>query len=439
MESKYQRYTEEMINTIYENLCVYKTASAAARDMGIDISGLIKHIKTYRILKVTTERNKCSLKTTCKKKNDICPTCHYKSMYNQIKSCMGCKVNCNEICPDFSTIPNCLALKKWPYVCNGCPKKDHCHKNKYIYDSSLVWKALVNKRSESRKGSHADERELLRLSNLLKPLILEKHQSLPQIFQSHKTEIRWSYVTILSFIDQGLIPGIKNIDLTKRVRYPVSYKKKTYEPTNTAFIQNRTYDDFIDYISENPNDEVIEMDTVLSSRNSNACLLTLLFRKSNYMMAFLLSNKTSYNVKQVFLMLRKALGEETFNNTFKVILTDNGSEFANPLDIEIDECGVKTTRVFYCDPGKSGQKGKIEKNHVELRKVFPKGTDFSIYSQTDIDIALCHINSEPRGILNGNCPGIIAPIFISEKVTKINHYQLINPDDVFLHPNLLKK
>lgn len=439
MESKYKRFTEELINKLGENLTIYKSASEAAIDLGVDVSGLIKHIKKYRIFKETTDRNKCALKYTCQKKNEACQNCFFTKKYNQEKLCKSCHVSCNHLCDDFTRIPNCQRITKWPYVCNGCPKKDNCRMNKFIYDSVSIFKAYKANRSNPRKGSHASNEEFIRLSNLLKPLILQKHQSLPQIFLSHKAEIRWSYVTILSYIDQGLIPGIKNIDLTKRTVYPAKYKKSVNEPSNFAFLNNRTYDNFVAYLSENPLIDVVEMDTVLSTRDSSSCLLTLLFRKSNFMLAFLLPKKTSENVSKVFKFLRKALGETIFNETFKVILTDNGSEFANPIDIEFDEDGIKTINLFYCDPGKSGQKGKIEKNHVELRKIFPKGTNFSNYNQEDVNLALRHVNSEPRSILNGNCPGTIAKVFLDEKVIRTNNYKFIEPDEVNLHPNLFKE
>ena len=236
------------------------------------------------------------------------------------------------------------------------------------------------------------------------------------------------------------LSAIKNIDLTKRVTYPKEYKKENSEPTNAAFLSGRTYDDFISYISENPFVEVVEMDTVLSGNGDNTCLLTLLFRKSNFMLAFKLKRKTSEEVRKVFEMIKTELGIELYKKTFQCVLTDNGSEFADPKIIEFDfETGEKICNVFYCDPGKSGQKGKIEKNHVELRKVFPKGCSFSIYSQPDINLALSHINSEPRAILNRNCPGVVAKAFIDSKVISLNDYKYINPDDVKLHPDLLKK
>ena len=260
-----------------------------------------------------------------------------------------------------------------------------------------------------------------------------------QIFLTHKEEIRWSYPTILSYINERLIPGLTNGDLTKRIKYPVSYKKRKDEPTNKSFINTRSYDDFVSYISEYPNIEVVEMDTVMSCRSSNACLLTMLFRKSNFMLAFKLYSKKVEEIKKIFILLRRELGEELFTYTFQCILTDNGSEFADPRVIEFDlETGIKQINLFYCEPGKSGQKGKIEKNHVELRKVFPKGIDFAKYSQNQINIALSHINSEPRGILNRHAPGTIARLFLNEKVLALNEYQYIEPDSVLLHPNLLK-
>lgn len=442
MKSKYQRYTKEIIEGIQDDLenPNIRVASEAAMNRGLDISGYIKHIKMYRILVETSERNKCAKKYICSKRNNACDKCFYISMYNQEKSCIHCRVNCNDICNDFTKIPNCKRITKFPYTCNSCEKKLKCRLNKYIYDSERVWKMMCRNRSESRKGSHASEEEFIRLSNLLEPLIKEKHQSLPQIYQTHKTEIRWSYPTILKFIDKGLIPNIRNIDLTKRVRYPSKYKKNDNEPTNQAFLSGRTYDDFISFMSSNPFVEVVEMDTVLSGRGDNTCLLTLLFRKSNFMLAFKLKRKTSEETQKIFDNLKEILGIELYKETFQCILTDNGSEFADPRAIEFDfKTGEKISDVFYCDPGKSGQKGKIEKNHVELRKVFPKSTFFSIYSQDDINLALCHINSEPRGILNGNCPGIIARVFINPKVIGINNYTFINPDDVVLHPDVFKK
>lgn len=428
-----------MVASIGVGLTQFKNASELAKALRIDVSGLIKHIKKYRCLKETTAKNRCGLKKDC----HIIEFCEKKPCMKYRKDPKECKycstVNCNQSCSLFTPLPKCKKLDKFPYTCDGCSDILGCHISHYFYDAEVIWKNIQNERSSSRIGCHADEKEFMRLANLFRPLIKERHQSLPQIFQSHRDEIRWSYPTILKFIDLGLLPGITNIDLTKRVRYPKRYKKSKNEPTNYAFLNGRNYDDFIAYITEHSGIEVVEMDTVLSCRESAACLLTLLFRKSNFMLAFLLKEKTSEEVKRVFMWIKKQLGIELYKRTFSCILTDNGSEFADPKAIEIDyETAERICRVFYCDPGKSGQKGKIEKNHVELRKVFLKGCDFSIFNQKQVNIALAHVNSEPRAILNGNCPGIIAKVFLDEKILALNEYSFVNADLVTLHPTLLK-
>lgn len=439
MKSKYTRYTEDIVERIAcdieENR--FLSASEASQNYGLDTSGLIKHIKKYRVLKMTNDINKCGRKYECNH-NNICEKCFYKARLNITKKCNHCKKGCNSICKNFIKIPTCQRLKKYPYVCNGCEKKNRCHLNKFVYYSDQVFKEMKKNRSESRVGRHADEKEFIRLSNLLTPLIKEKHQSLYQIYLTHKDEIKWSYPTLLSFINDRLIPNIMNCDLTKRMRYPSSYKKRKNEATNKAFLDGRTYDNFVSFITENKDVDVVEMDTVLSERGDNSCLLTLLFRKTNYFLAFLLPSKTIENVNKVFKLIKEKLGSDIYKKAFKCILTDNGSEFANPIEIEYIN-GVKECNLFYCNPGNSQQKGKIEKNHVELRKIFPKGTSFSSFTQDDINLALCHINSEPRAILNKLSPGLLATALLSPEILKLNGFKLIEPDEVNLHPSLVKK
>lgn len=52
--------------------------------------------------------------------------------------------------------------------------------------------------------------------------------------------------------------------------------------------------------------------------------------------------------------------------------------------------------MLYSDSVKPGQKGGCEKNHVEPRKIPPKGTDFDAFAFDDVAKVCSHLNSYPR-------------------------------------------
>ena len=87
--------------------------------------------------------------------------------------------------------------------------------------------------------------------------------------------------------------------------------------------------------------------------------------------------------------------------------TDNGAEFSDEAAIAalLGE-GPGETRLFYCDPRRSDQKGACERNHVEIRKLLPKGAGirFDRLVPADLALAMSHVNSEPRGALGFATP-----------------------------------
>lgn len=87
----------------------------------------------------------------------------------------------------------------------------------------------------------------------------------------------------------------------------------------------------------------------------------------------LLPDCTQQSVINAINDLCDTIGIRTFMKYFPVILTDNGSEFKNPWDIEKNDVGTHRTYVFYCVPYVSNQKGRLEKNHEYIRYIIPKG------------------------------------------------------------------
>jgi IS30 family transposase len=85
------------------------------------------------------------------------------------------------------------------------------------------------------------------------------------------------------------------------------------------------------------------------------------------MLAFLLPSKTQKLFLIILNRLEEAISTKGFQKPFPVFMTDNGPEFTNPILLETGLKFFTRTRIFYCDPNASYQKGALEKNHEFIR------------------------------------------------------------------------
>lgn len=166
-------------------------------------------------------------------------------------------------------------------------------------------------------------------------------------------------------------------------------------------------------------------------------LLTFIFSNSNFMIAFLLKDGSQKSVLSVFDYLTDNLGVSAFKKLFPVILTDNGVEFKDPMSLEFSSANTRRTSIFYCDPQASWQKPHIEKNHVELRKIIPKGTSFAKLTNDDVTLMLRHINSESREALQNKSPFSLFTDEYEKKLLNLLHLSPVPADEVTLSPKLL--
>ena len=112
--------------------------------------------------------------------------------------------------------------------------------------------------------------------------------------------------------------------------------------------------------------------------------------------------------------------------------------------MESDSDGLIRTRVFYCDPMQSGQKGSLENNHIELRYICPKGVDLGelgLDCQEKLNLALSHINSAPVQKCGGKSPLEVTDFMYHDLYVKLEAYGIkkIEKDNIVLKPYLLKK
>lgn len=364
-------------------------------------------------------KDKCSLKNVC---NSNCHT-----------ECRRCG-KCNSVCKDYE-LDICPRLSKPPYVCNACPVYAQCRKIKYIYIASEAQKKYENSLVSSRQGINTTEEELQNLDNLVSPLI-KQGQSIKLIYANHKDEISCSIRCLYNYIDMGLLSA-KNIDLPRRVRYKARNKNETKKKKDYSYKIGRTYEDFLKLLKEVPNAHIVEMDTVIGKATTGKVLLTLLFREFNFMIARLLPDKSSKSVKNELDNIEKIIGTELYKRVFKYILTDNGGEFQRPEELECSIDGSKIGSIYYCEPNRSDEKAKVEKNHEYIRYVIPKGKSMDKYIQDDIDLMMSHINSTAREILNFAVPYDMANIYLGiGTLDKLNIHKVL-PDDIILKPYLI--
>ncbi len=114
-------------------------------------------------------------------------------------------------------------------------------------------------------------------------------------------------------------------------------------------------------------------------------------------------------------------------------------EFQKPEELETSIDGNKRSSIYYCEPNRSDQKAKVEKNHEYIRYIIPKGTSLDNYTQNDIDLMMSHINSTAREVLNFAIPYDMANIYLGmDTLKKLNLYK-IQPDNIILKPYLINK
>ena len=333
---------------------------------------------------------------------------------------------------------SCERLKHSPYVCNGCKSRSGCRKVRWTYYAREADNSYKEVKSEARKGINLTAEEVYKINSILTPLI-KKGQTINHLYINHPDILDFSKPSFYNYVNNGVFE-FSPLDFPRIVKYK---KRKNSKNRRTRkereILINRKYDDFQKFISNHPDFNIVEMDTVEGLKDENDCFLTLLWRKSKFMLIFKLESQTSEEVSRIFNILQTLIPYDDYKRLFEVILTDNGHEFFDVLNIEcMHSTGEQVTKLFFCDPHMSCQKGMIEKNHEFIRYILPKGSSFKNITQEDCDLFMNNINSLCRDSLNGKSPYEAMLFLCDEYVLKSLNCYYIKPDEVILNDSLLK-
>ena len=358
--------------------------------------------------------------------------CHHCSFTNN-RPCWTCGI-CASSCISYEKYI-CPRLSRSPYVCNGCLQRSKCSLEKHLYKSSYAQKEYEQVRSESRSGFALSESELKQLDDVVSPL-LKRGQSLHHIAVHHADKLMKSERTLYTYVNNGLFTA-RNIDMPRTIRMRPRKNVSAKLKVDKSCRIGRDFQSFRKYMSEHPDASVRQIDSVEGVKGG-AVLLTIHFVEQQLQLAFLRRNNDSQSVIDIFDRLYLELRTDIFMELFPVLLADNGSEFSNPSAIELDAQGNQRTSIFYCNPSAPYQKGSCENNHELIRRIIPKGTDLSQYTQEKIDLMMSHINSYSRKKLGNKSPYEVFEFQYGKKILDVFHLQRIPADEIILAPELLR-
>lgn len=400
------------------------TKTAIAKTIGKDKSTVGKEIKLHRVL-----THKCRMPLEC----------------GNYRRCPFDR-QCTADCPEYASF-RCPRRDRSPGACNGCHDWGHCRFDKYQYRPEEAQSDYHKTLVDSREGVNLTVKEAKEMAAIIGPLLRQGHSPY-QIVTNHP-ELRISEKTLYNYIENDVfheVAGITVMDLRRQVSRKLSKTKaKGYKKrADRKYLLGRTYKDFKEYRSDNPDVFITQMDTLYNDETNGPFLQTFKFVDAGVLFAVYQESKTAISMKNGVDLLEAILGRELFRKYVHILLTDRGTEFSAAEGIETDPDGLRRTRVFYCDPMQSGQKGTLENKHVELRYILPKGTDLKalgLTGQDPLNLALSHVDSAPVEKLGGKSPLEVADFMYHDLYEKLEAFGIhkIEKDRVVLKPYLLKK
>ena len=297
------------------------TKTAIAQTIGKDKSTVGKEIKLHRTL-----THKCKMPLECNN--------YRKCPFNR-----QCSLDCPEYVPF-----RCSRRDRTPGACNGCSSWSRCRFDKYQYcpeDAQMDYRSTL---IDSRQGVNLTSQEAKAMADIIKPL-LKQGQSPFQILSNHP-ELGISEKTLYNYIENDVfheIAGITVMDLRRQVSRKISKKKsKGYKKrVDRKYLQGRTYKDYKEYISENPDVFITQMDTVYNDETNGPFIQTFKFVNAGILFGIYHETKTAQSMKEGVDLLESILGTELFRKYVHILLTDRGSEFTAADAMETSSDGTR--------------------------------------------------------------------------------------------------
>ncbi|WP_349535455.1 IS30 family transposase [Leuconostoc citreum] len=191
----------------------------------------------------------------------------------------------------------------------------------------------------------------------------------------------------------------KVIDLPLKGKRRRKLRRKAVNPIQTrAYIERRSIKNRPKTINERQTFGHWEIDGVMSPQDTQAFVITLVERKTRFMVGVKAKSRNFNDVKTAIDTFMSR-----FQTTCKSLTCDRGTEFTSISFISQVENDYHL-KLYYADPQSPGQRGTNERMNRELRRVFPAGYDFTKLTQKRLQRAIRDINERPRVVLSYKSP-----------------------------------
>ncbi len=137
-----------------------------------------------------------------------------------------------------------------------------------------------------------------------------------------------------------------------------------------------------------------EGDLLCGSNSSQ--IATLVERQTRYVMLVKVASKDTETVINALIKHAHKLPQELY----KSLTWDRGKEMADHKRFTL----ATDIKVYFCDPHNPWQRGTNENTNGLLRQYFPKGTDLSLHSQSQLNTVARRLNERPRKTLGFETP-----------------------------------
>lgn len=270
---------------------------------------------------------------------------------------------------------------------------------RYVHPSPRIWREMTS----YQKAMYAWENSQRRTSESRNRLRL-KTERIRKVVIFILRKWHWSPESISDFLARhGVMISAKAIyNFIKRERpWLTEYLRQRGKPRRQRVARRRSY-----FRTGVPEKKSIhqrpdiyaeaghwEIDTIHSRQGERGGVLTLREQHSKLVWYFLVGDLSAQSINRILFPFFHKLPW----HMRRTLLADNGSEFAELYKLEKAFNGFE---VFYCDPYKAYQRGSVENANGALRWFFPKKTNFSEVSHSNIQAAQYKINGRPMKLHN---------------------------------------